>query len=367
LGDGDLSRESGVRFYDNEKATLTAIRDMFSKRFGYSFPHSVYEKNQYGRGQWVIRTRHAAIHFVLREYFGVPVGRKKLTSTISERIVGSQNPEVKYAALAGMFSSDGNVNCNRKHGRFSVKVSVLTAVSRRKIKRVVSLLSELGFNPFVSSSRFRNPLTGRMTTSYGVIVHRHSEVASLFFRLFPYLLKPSRTKRWMELIGDRDFYKRIRLPSLLTQLFLRKAAMKIVASSYRYLHVLVSLAREQGIEISRWGGVKHWTSDRWSSIPLAVLVECCRILGKDVLDYVPIEFAGLLWLNGVISYPRLIRLRGVTALLEMEELMRLKSNQNEKYLRARLTDFSNSRSYSAGIPCLEPASTGLHEIQMVET
>ena len=79
LGDGDLARNSQVRFYDNEKATLNTIRDMFSEKYGYSFPNPVYEENQYGRGQWVIRHRHAAIHFILTEYFAVPIGRKKLT------------------------------------------------------------------------------------------------------------------------------------------------------------------------------------------------------------------------------------------------------------------------------------------------
>lgn len=337
LGDGDLARNSQVRFYDNEKATLTTIRDMFSEKYGYSFPRPVYEENQYGRGQWVIRTRHAAIHFVLTEYFDVPIGRKKLTSTISERVAGSHSLEVQYAALAGMFSSDGYVNCNRTRGRFSVSVCILTAVSRIKVRRVVRMLYELGFHPFVSVTRFHNPLSGRETTAYAAVVNRHDEVVGLFFRLCPYLLKLSRTKRWMEFIGDRDFYKRIRVRSPLTQLFLRKAAMEISGNSYRYLHVLVSLAREQGIEISRWGGAKHWTRGRGgSSIPLAVLVECCRTLRKDVLDYVPIEFGALLWLNGVISYPTLIRLRGVTPLLKIEGLVKLRASQNEEHLPARL-------------------------------
>ena len=326
LGDGDLGSNSRVRFYDNEEATLAALRDMVSSRYGYLFPAPVYEKNQFGRGQWVIRTRHAAIHFLLTEYFGIQVGRKKLTSTISENVASSKNPEVKYAALAGMFSSDGYVNCNRKRGRFSVRVGVLTAVSRRKIKRVASLLGELGFHPYVSSSRFRNPFTGRMISAYGVIVQRHSEVADLFFRLSPYLLKPSRTNRWMGLIGDRDFYKRIRLRSPSGKLVLRKAAMKVAGNSYRYLHILVWLAREQGMEISRWGGIKHWTSGRDDSIPLAVLVECCRILGEDVLDHVPVEFGALLWLHGVVSYRRFVAVRGVDPILHLDETVQTSDN-----------------------------------------
>jgi len=103
-----------VRFYDNEKATLEALRTMFCNKYGYSFPDPVYEENQYGRGEWIVRTKHAAIHFVLSEYYGVPIGRKKLTSTISGRVTNSWNPEVKFAALAGMLSSDGYVNCKKE-------------------------------------------------------------------------------------------------------------------------------------------------------------------------------------------------------------------------------------------------------------
>lgn len=321
LGDGDLARNSQVRFYDNEKATLTTIRDMFYEKYGYLFPSPVYEENQYGRGQWIIRTRHAAIHFVLTEYFLIPVGRKKLTSTISERIAGNQNPEVKYAALAGMFSSDGYVSCNRVGGRFSVRVCVLTAVSQRKILRVARLLRKLGYHPYVSTSCFHNPLNGREITAFAVIVHRHAEVVGLFFHLFPYLLKPFRTRQWMRLIANGDFYKRIRLRSPEAHLILREAAMKTAGNSYRYLHVLAAVARENGIKVERWGGVKHWTCDRQgSTIPLAVLVECCRILGKNVLEYVPVEFGTLLWLRGVIDYSALVSLRRVKPLLKLEEL-----------------------------------------------
>ncbi len=330
LGDGDLARNSQVRFYDNEKATLTTIRDMFYEKYGYLFPSPVYEENQYGRGQWIIRTRHAAIHFVLTEYFLIPVGRKKLTSTISERIACNQNPEVKYAALAGMFSSDGYVNCNRKDGRFSVSVCLLTAVSRVKAQRARSVLRQLGFHPFVSVSTFHNPLSHRETTAYAIVVNRHAEVVELFFRLFPYLVKPSRTKRWMELIGDADFYRRIRIGSPSARLFLRKAAMKIAGNSYRYLHVLVSIAGEQGIEISRWGGAKHWTSCRGCSVPLAVLVECCKILGEDVFDHIPVEFGALLWLHRMISYRRCVALRRIEPLLPLDNILPTNDNRLQK-------------------------------------
>ena len=320
LGDGDLTRHSQVRFFDNEKETLKTISDVFAKRYGYSFPEPVFEENQYGRGQWIIRTRHAAIHFVLSEYFNVPIGRKKLTSTISSRVAFSKNLEVKYAALAAMFSSDGYVNCNRRDGRFSVSVCLLTAVSGVKVRTAASMLRQLGFHPFISASTFYNPLSHRETTAYAVVVNRHAEVVELFFRLFPYLVKPSRTKRWMEFISDPDFYTRIRLRSSSSRLFLRKAAIEIAGNSYRYLHVLVSIAREQGMEISRWGGVKHWTNTNGCSIPLNMLVQCCNIVQEDVFDAIPPEFGGLLWLQGIISYRRLVTLRGVEPLLHLDNL-----------------------------------------------
>lgn len=55
-----------------------------------------------------------------------------------------------------------------------------------------------------------------------------------------------------------------------------------------------------------------------------------------MLDYVPTEFGALLWLNGIIDYPELIRLRGVTPLLKMEELVKLEPRQNEKYFPTTL-------------------------------
>lgn len=319
LGDGDLARNSLVRFYDNEKATLNTIRDMFSERYEYSFPNPVYEENQYGRGQWVVRTRHAAIHFVLTEYFNVPIGRQKRTSALSDTVVSSRDPEVRAAALAGMFSSDGYVNCNKAHGRFSVGVCLLTTVSDAKAQGCSRMLRELGFHPFVCVARFQNPLSHRDTTAYRVVVNRHAEVVGLLFRLFPYLLKPSRARRWMELIGDVAFYKRIRVRAPEAHLILRKAAIKIAGNSYRYLHVLVDLAHVHGIEVRRWSGVKHWTSGK-RSIPLVVLVECCRILGKNVLDYMAEDFAPLLWLRRVIDYETLISLRGIKPLLELKEM-----------------------------------------------
>jgi hypothetical protein len=194
-------------------------------------------------------------------------------------------------------------------------------VSSRKARTVVKMLRKLTFHPFVSTSCFQNPFSGRETTAYAVVVNRHAEVVKLFFHLFPYLLKPSRSKRWMELMADREFYRRIRICSRQAQLFLRNAAMKIGRSDYRYLDVLVSIAHSQGIQISRWSGVKHWTSDFGCSIPLTVIVECCRLLGEPVIDHVPVEFAALLWLHGVIDYPCLISLRRTEPLLRLNELI----------------------------------------------
>jgi hypothetical protein len=329
LGDGDLTKHSQVRFYDNERATLTTISDMFSKRFGYSFPKPVYEENQYGRGQWVTRTRHAALHFVLTEYFGIPVGRKKRTSTLSDRIVISRKAEVKYAALAGMFSSDGYVNCNRAGGRFSVRICLLTAVSERKILRVASLLRNLGYHPYISTSRFRNPLNGREITSYGVVVHRHTEVIRLFFQICPYLLKPFRTQQLMRFVMDERFFKRVRLHSPEAHSILREAAMKTAGSSYRCLHVLAELAHKYG--------VKHWTNTRGDySAPFPVLAECCEVLGKDIVQCVPVELAPLLWLQGRISYKRFVALRRIEPLLHLDSMLRTNHNhlQNLRVLRS---------------------------------
>lgn len=322
LGDGDLARNSQVRFYDNEKATLMAIRDMFSKRFGYQFPAPVYERNQYGRGQWVIRTRHAAIHFVLTEYFDIPVGRKKLTSALSKRIADSRNLEVKYAALAGMFSSDGHVSCMRTGRRFGIRIGVVSTVSRSKTEMVVRLLRSLGYHPCVSTTTFHNRLSGRMTTAFGIVVHRHMEVIDLFFRLFPYLVKPARSKRWMRLLAHREFYKRLRLCSPDARLLLGRAAREGASSSYRYLHVLVGLARSWGITVHRWGGAKHWTNRRGSSVPLPVVVECCRIVGENALAHVPTYLAPVLWLRGVIDYKTLVTLRGMSPVLALDAMVK---------------------------------------------
>jgi len=129
---------------------------------------------------------------LLSEYYGVPIGRKKLTSTISGRVTNSWNPEVKFAALAGMLSSDGYVNCNRRNYRFGVNAGLLTTVSAKKARAAAKLVRTLGFHCYVSVSTFQNPFTRRSTTSYNVVVNRRTEVVALFFRLFPYLLKPPR-------------------------------------------------------------------------------------------------------------------------------------------------------------------------------
>jgi signal recognition particle subunit SEC65 len=292
---------------------------MFLGKFGYSFPNPVYEENQYGRGEWAIRTRHAALHFVLSQYFGLPIGRKKLTSTISKRVTGSRNPEVKFAALAGMFSSDGYINSNRRDGRFGVNVCLVTTVSSRKANETARLIRQLGLHCFVTVSKFRNPFTHRQTTAYAVIVNRRAEVVGLFFRLFPYLAKPSRTRRWMELLSDADFYRRVIFRSPRAHLILRKAAIKAAGNSYRYLHVLVKLADVHGIHVRRWSGAKHWTTGK-SAVPLPVLVDCCNILEEDVLNHVPTDFAALLWLHRVLSFERLLSLRTANPLLNLKEL-----------------------------------------------
>jgi len=145
-------------------------------------------------------------------------------------------------------------------------------------------------------------------------------VVALFFRLFPYLLKPSRTQRWIDLLRDPDFYRRVIVRSKTAHLTLRNAAIKLAGNSYRYLHVLVKLAASHGIEIRRWSDAKHWTSGK-SAIPLPVLVDCCNILGEDIFNHIPTDLSVLLWLHRALGYHRLISLRNVMQILKLNEMI----------------------------------------------
>jgi len=238
---------------------------------------------------------------------------------VNLRATPHQVGQSEIPALAGMLSSDGYVSSNRRDGRFGVSVCLVTTVSANKACTTARLLRILGFHCLVTVSKFKNPFTRRQTIAYGVIVNRRHEVVSLFFRIFPYLVKPSRTQRWIDLLGDPDFYRRVIMRSKAAHLLLRDAAIKRAGSSYRYLHVLVKLAASHGIEIRRWSGAKHWSSGK-SAIPLPVLVDCCNILGEDILNHIPSDLSVLLWLHRVLGYQRLISLRNVTPILKLDEM-----------------------------------------------
>lgn len=127
-GDGDLTRDSGVRFYDCERDTLDVIRKTVSEKLEYKFPRPSFQLNQYGRGEWVIKTRHSAVHFILTEFYRIPIGRKKRGASLLLPIV-SKNTEVKRAAIAGSISSDGYVSSYKSEGRFIPTIGVLSTVS----------------------------------------------------------------------------------------------------------------------------------------------------------------------------------------------------------------------------------------------
>jgi len=96
--------------------------------------------------------------------------------------------------------------------------------------------------------------------------------------------------------------------------------MKTSGHRRRYLHILVDIASFHGIGVDLWG-VKHWTkARRIGSVPLPVIVECCRILGENLLDYVSAQLAPLLWLHEAIDYGSLVALRGIEPVLDLERM-----------------------------------------------
>jgi len=319
-GDGDLTRDSGVRFYDRERDTLDVIRKTVSEKLEYEFPRPSFQLNQYGRGEWVIKTRHSAVHFILIEFYRIPIGRKKRGASLPLPILISKNTEVKRAAIAGSISSDGYVSSHKSKGRFIPTIGVLSTISAVKACAIYRLLKDLGYHSDMFTSTYPSPFTGRPVTQIGVVVHRHFEVVQLFFDTMPYLVKPSRVQKWLQLLADTDFYKRVRIRSPRIPPLLRKASMKTSGHRRRYLHILVDIASLHGIGVGLWGA-KHWTkTHRVGSVPLPVIVECCRILGENLLEYVSAQLAPLLWLHEAIDYGSLVALRGMEPVLDLERM-----------------------------------------------
>lgn len=322
-GDGDLTGEAGIRFYDEERETVELLRKAVSQYTEYELPNPFYWTNQYGRGEWAVQTRHSALHFVLNKFYQIPVGKKKRTFTISPRVKTSNSLEEKYAAVAGWISSEGYVNYRQAHGRFSTIIGVVSTVNEERAKAIHSTLQSLGYHPYVTSSTYPNPFTGKPVTQFTTAIRRHNEVISLFFHMFPYMVKPSRVRKWMALLREEAFYRRIRLWSKALPELLRKGAIAMSGSRYRYLHIIEQLAEKYGIVVERWGGVKHWTRcDEHTSIPLPIVAECCRILREDLFNYIPQEFAPVLWTQAVINYNELVKLRETTPLINLSEMLR---------------------------------------------
>ena len=142
-------------YYDNHVVPL------FEKAFNLKINARLFpSRNTYG---FVIRDRTviAKMHSL-----GFPYGAKSLVVSTPKEILDSENKEVKYRFLRGLFDTDGCVNFfRRNYGKYGIFKKTrdyyprigMGIVSESLSKNVYTLLSELDFVCSTSTYQPKNP------------------------------------------------------------------------------------------------------------------------------------------------------------------------------------------------------------------
>lgn len=203
LGDGSLDR------FNNRTTNYTALRlRLFDGRpqsieFAAEVlaDHGVSVKPQQdGRRLWCLTTTNQSFVLPFTRLAHVSPGPKE-SLTLPERISKSPLPVIG-AFLGGLIDSDGHVDPNRRRIEF-------TTVCCDLAKRLVSLLSALGFNP---SIREKQPGRKGNLTEYRIHMADAKKTPELIKLIFEWIHDPLKKERLAALTERLEYNTHDRIP-----------------------------------------------------------------------------------------------------------------------------------------------------------
>lgn len=243
-----------------------------------------------------LRFSCSVLKWVLNQFFDTPPGHKSNKISAKAEIAFYQNEEKRKYILSKYLETDGSFSLFPKVG--------FSCLSQECVDDIYSLMEDFRYFP----RKIKNK----------VQVHRLERVIQCTFDILPYISHKGRLttiKKWLE---NKDILLKLRIKNTeKIKSLLVRARNKIAKTSNKNLELAKYLSEKCKININR-KHVNHWLHG--VNPPLLVIIEICKLLGKNYFNYIPKHFALVLWFYRFITKVELEKIRGMNLFYQLSYL-----------------------------------------------
>ena len=235
---------------------------------------------------WKLRISNASFCNYISWRYNLDIGKKCRTVRIPE-VIFQLSSEHKHSFLAGYLEGDGCFSHywrTNKRRKYKVPRIFITSSSLGILKDLQKLLQSIKISSRITLDK--------PTPKINIL--KASDCSKVAFYIYPYLVHPERKEKLINIFQDYEILNAIRIRNckdLLNGLRIsldlkRKDLPKYLMNNLNYK------AAESTIV--------GWLNEIYRP-PLSIVLHACKVLNKDYFDYIPKEYAYLLYALDLIS------------------------------------------------------------------
>ncbi len=291
LTDGHLGEKDPVTISQKSKETLEELKSIIENQFDFE------NVNIYpDRDNWKLQISSLAFCEYLKFRYSLPFGKKANIIEVPKNIFDLPI-ENKLAFITGCIEGDGSFSTfirKSRKGTYRVPRIMINSNSKIFLEGIKNLLENFGITSTINSDR----------TKYKLSISRLENCVKLFYYIYPYMIAKMKISNFISSFSDRQILNILTIKNTRELIYEWKNNLdnswkilkKILENNYDY-EVSFKTIRLLGLSSNR--------------SPLSAVIEACKTLNKDIFNYIPNWYVGILWLHKLISKNKFEEIRGL--------------------------------------------------------
>ncbi len=290
LSEGHMEKDGRrISISQHNKECLVNIKKLIETNFGLTNLRIEKDKEA-----WKLRISNAAFCNYLSWRYNLDFGKKCRKVKIPD-IIFHLSQEHKYSFLASYIEGDG---CFSHYWRSNQG-------KKYKVPRIFITSSSFGMLNDLQKIFQSINLTSRITLdkpTTKINILKAGDCSKLAFFIYPYLVHPERKRRLVEIFQNKGILNAIRIGNskgLLNKLRIHLKLERKDLPKYLMDNLGYKAAKTT---------IMGWLNGTYRP-PLSIILHTCKVLDKNYFDYLPKEYAYLLYVQKLISKENLYELR----------------------------------------------------------
>ena len=245
----------------------------------------------------------APLRQILCLRYGIPLGYKCSFIELSKEIESCKTKEDKFKLISTVIETEGSLTFSDKIKQKNPVISV-TSASKILIQQLKDLFDGLGYKVKIYPHNIND---------CELRIHGLNLLTKLYFDIYKYFNHPSKKKRFLDLLCDKNALIRLRIKNSPKITKLIRETRIITKKSKNLNRDLVDNLNKKMESVSDYKISRHvisgWINQKKSPTLLPIFL-MCKITKKDIFSIIPKYHAPLVWANGLISLDNLNKIRG---------------------------------------------------------